>query len=97
MPMEGRKKPMKMKYEKPTAAVERYELSQAIAGCVTKIGMNGTNSCIRKDDDPPPAMRDAANMGWFADNTCAAGLTPNIGTMYDGVCYHTSNAATFHS
>ena len=88
---------MKMKYNKPMAAVERYELSQAIAGCVTKIGMNGTRSCIRTDEDTPPAMRDAATAGWFADNTCFSGFIPNIGTMYDGICYHTQNAATFQS
>ena len=29
---------MRIKYEKPLVAVERYELSQAIAGCVIKIG-----------------------------------------------------------
>ena len=86
---------MKMKYEKPLAAVERYELSQAIAGCVTKIGLNGTNSCVRTDSDTPPAMRQAANAGWFADITCVN--VPEIGTLYNGICYHTQNAATFQS
>ena len=29
---------MKIKYEKPLVAVEHYELSQAIASCIIKIG-----------------------------------------------------------
>lgn len=88
---------MKMKYEKPMAAVERFELSQAIAGCVTKIGPSGTNGCIRTDADTPPKMREWANAGWFVDSTCQPGAIVEIGTVFDGVCYHTAAAATFQS
>lgn len=86
---------MKMKYEKPIAAVERYELSQAIAGCITKIGPNGSNECIRVDADTPPQMRQWANAGWFVDNTCFEMV--EIGTKFDNICYHTQALATFQS
>lgn len=90
---------MKMKYEKPLVAVERYELSQAIAGCVFKIGPNGTNSCIRTDPDTPPIIKSRANDGYFADNTClpmgSFMVTP--GTQFDGICYHTNANAIFPS
>jgi hypothetical protein len=88
---------MKIKYEKPLVAVERYELSQAIAGCITKIGPNGSNACIRTDPDTPGAMRSDANRGYFADNTCLPMFIVNQGAMYDGICYHTQANATFPS
>jgi hypothetical protein len=88
---------MKMKYAKPLVAVERYELSQAIAGCVIKIGANGTRGCILSDSDTPPAMRSDANLGRFADNTCLPFNKVNIGERFDGICYHTQANATFPS
>ena len=94
---EGRMVVMKMKYEKPLVAVERYELSQAIAGCVIKIGANGTRSCIMTDDDTPPAMRSDANLGRFADSTCLPFNQVSIGECFDGICYHTQANATFPS
>lgn len=88
---------MKTKYEKPMVAVERYELSQAIAGCVTKIGPNGSNSCIRTDPDTPDSMRSDAIRGRFADSTCLPTEIVNIGEVFDGICYHTQASATFPS
>lgn len=88
---------MKIKYQKPQVAVERYELSQAIAGCITKIGPNGSNACIRTDADTPAAMRSDANRGYFADNTCLPMFIVNQGSIYDGICYHTQANATFPS
>lgn len=86
---------MKLKYEKPQAAVERYELSQSIAGCITKIGPSGSNSCVRTDPDTPPQMRQMANAGWFADYTCNE--IAKEGDTFNGICFHTQNAATFQS
>lgn len=94
---EGRMVVMKMKYEKPLVAVERYELSQAIAGCVIKIGANGTRTCILNDEDAPPAMRSDANLGRFADSTCLPFNRVNVGELFDGSCYHTQASATFPS
>ena len=90
---------MKMKYEKPLVAVERYELSQAIAGCVIKIGPSGTRTCIRTDADTPAVIRSRANDGYFADITCLPldGFMVTPGTQFDGVCYHTSASAIFPS
>lgn len=86
---------MKMKYEKPMVAVERYELSQAIASCVIKIGPNGSNSCIRTDPDTPDEMRSWAINTWFSDSTCT--LTVSTGQTFDGICYHTQANAAFQS
>lgn len=88
---------MKKVYEKPLVAVERYELSQAIAGCVIKIGPNGTNSCIIKDPDTPEAMRSHAELGGFANYTCLPMNYVNVGQMFDGICYHTQANAAFPS
>ena len=88
---------MKKKYLKPLVAVEHYELSQAIAGCLIKIGPNGSNTCIRTDADTPAAMRSAANNGYFADSTCLPMFVVLPGEQYDGICYHTQASAAFPS
>lgn len=90
---------MKMKYEKPLVAVERYELSQAIAGCVIKIGPSGSRTCIRTDADTPSIIRSRANDGYFADNTCLpmAPFMVTPGSQFDGICYHTQASAIFPS
>lgn len=88
---------LKKKYEKPLVAVEHYELSQAIAGCLIKIGPNGSNTCIRTDRDTPAAMRSAANDGWFADSTCLPISIAYPGQTFDGICYHTQASAAFPS
>lgn len=78
---------MKMKYEKPMVAVDRYELSQAIAGCTAiKIGLTSA-ACFLADDDAPPISKAYAANGWFADNTCFNKTV--AGVTYDGICYHT--------
>ena len=78
---------MKMKYEKPMAAIDRYELSQAIAGCAIKV--NQTSSlCFLRDADVPAQTKAFAANGWFVDaNGCK--IVTVAGTTYDGVCYHT--------
>lgn len=86
---------MKMKYEKPMVAVERYELSQAIASCIIKIGPNGTNSCIKTDPDTPEEMRSWAYNFYFSDATCS--FPVSTGQTFDGVCYHTQANAAFVS
>ena len=90
---------MKIKYEKPMVAVERYELSQAIAGCVIKIGPSGSRDCIRTDADTPPVIRSRANDGYFADHTCipTAPFMVTPGSQFDGICYHTQTSAIFPS
>lgn len=81
---------MKMKYEKPVVAVDRYELSQAIAGC--SIRVNSADSlCFLKDPDVPGIAKSYAANGWFVEG-CV--LTTIAGMNYDGMCYHTQvNAA----
>ena len=90
---------MRIKYEKPLVAVERYELSQAIAGCVIKIGPSGTRTCVRTDADTPPIIREYANNGYFSDNTCLPidNYIVKPGMQFDGICYHTSASAIFPS
>lgn len=85
---------MKMKYEKPMVAVDRYELSQSIAGC-ENIKVSYTDSgCFLLDPDVPFILKSHA-MGnlWFADDTCGnvvvEGEVLDGGAVYDGFCYHT--------
>ena len=85
---------MKIKYEKPMVAVERYELSQSIAACVIKIGPSGSQYCIQNDPQTPDEMRDAAWEGLFATD-CSE--TASSGQTFDGICYHTQASATFVS
>lgn len=79
---------MKMKYEKPMVAVDRYELSQAIAGCV--INVNSTGSvCFLTTEGIPPQMKEFAASGWFVDPVGCITQTAE-GTTFDGICIHTS-------
>lgn len=86
---------MRMKYEKPLVAVDRYELSQAIAGCSVKVGL-ADRGCFLRDADVPAQMKSYAYYGWFVDTTgtnpcntkIAAGQTYNDDA--DGFCYHTN-------
>lgn len=77
---------MKMKYEKPMVAVDRYELSQSIAGCIISVGLTDS-ACFLLDNDVPPQMKELAATGWFVDGGCMYQSTE--GTSYDGVCIHT--------
>lgn len=86
---------MKLKYEKPLIAVERYALSQAIASCPTQVGF-GDNVCIAKDDDVPPLMQEMASVGLFGQGRCEVEAT-GIEDDYDGVCYHTNVGLLFCS
>lgn len=77
---------MKMKYQKPMVAVDRYELSQSIAGCNIKVGST-SGMCFLKDPDVPNSMKSFAYYGWFADDACTYRVI--AGNNYDGFCYHT--------
>ena len=78
---------MKLKYEKPMVAVDRYELSQSIAGCAIKVG--ATNGmCFLRDPDVPNKIKSYAYYGWFASGDCSH--RPRSGDDYDGFCYHTA-------
>ena len=85
---------MKKKYMAPAIAIERYELTQSIAGCSTKIGFLNS-ACVEKDPDATPEMKDLAGFGFFTDSKCdlsAVGMDSN-----DGICYHTNANAAFSS
>lgn len=85
---------MKMKYEKPLVAVDRYELSQAIAGCGIKV--NYLDSiCVLSDPDVPNISKSYASNGWFTEGNCARFTI--AGMDYDGICYHTQVNAVFLS
>lgn len=86
---------MKLKYEKPMVAVERYELSQSIASCAIKMAVGGTQYCLLFEDPVPKPIRDAAGLGYFADSDCD--IQPNKGDTFDGICYHTSAGGAFIS
>ena len=80
---------MKLKYEKPMVAVDRYELSQSIAGCV--INVNFTDSVCFLTSNVPDMIKELASSGWFVEG-CA--FFAQDGASFDGVCIHTSaNAA----
>lgn len=81
---------------KPLVAVERYELTQAIASCATKIGFLDSD-CVKKDPDATPQMKDLAWTGWFHDGGCASDKVATGTDPYDGMCYHTNANAAFNS
>ena len=79
---------MKMKYEKPAVAVDRYELSQAIAGCSgIKVSLE-SSQCFLNSSNVPANIKAYAANGWF---TAAGDCNIRVisGVTYDGVCYHT--------
>lgn len=79
---------MKMKYEKPMVAVDRYELSQAIAGCSgIKVSLE-SSACFLNDPDVPAISKAYAANGWFTANGKCSIQTVS-GVTYDGICYHT--------
>lgn len=86
---------MKLIYEKPMMAVERYELTQSIATCVTKIGLLNSE-CVIKDPDAPGPMKDYAEYyGYFISGACD--LSGEALGEYNGICYHTTANAAFSS
>lgn len=88
---------MKMKYEKPLVAVERYELSQSIASCAIKVGPNGSNGCIKDNGQGLGGMWSMAYAGYFASVTGGCDWVASIGQDFSGVCYHTQANAAFVS
>ena len=86
---------MKKTYEKPSVAIEYYELSQAIAACETKIGLLDSQCVLADPDATAGAKTLAQNWGYFSAGACqldAAGMENG-----DGICYHTSANAMFSS
>ena len=79
---------MKKTYEKPMVAIDRYKLSQAIAGCsAIKVGLE-SSSCFMKDPDVPAITKAYAANGWFtANGECK--IQTVSGVSYDGICYQT--------
>ena len=84
---------MKKQYEKPTLAVEYYQLTQAIAACVTKIGFLDS-ACVKQDPDATNQMKNLAWGGYFVSgcDQSATGMDQN-----DSICYHTNASAAFTS
>lgn len=88
---------MKMKYQKPTAAVEYYKLSQSIAACSIHINALD-NNCVVFDDDTPEEMRSyALSYPDYFSIGCAEVCTSPDHYDYDGLCYHTQVNACFTS
>lgn len=85
---------MKLKYERPMAVVERYELSLAISACSTRIGLLNS-ACVYKDSDAPAEMRALAINNWFTAGHCVN--VPSINQTSDGICFHTNANAAFKS
>lgn len=85
---------MRIPYIKPTVAVERYELSQSIAGCSVRIGLINS-ACVYNDPDAPGDMKALAVNGWFTAGNCVT--TASGGQSADGTCFHTSANAAFRS
>ena len=90
-----------MKYQKPTIAVEQYELSQSIVACSIKIAF-ASNSCVRRDADAPDEMRSIAFSYpmYFAQQCDGSGELDVInGSVIskDALCYHTQTNSTFTS
>lgn len=83
---------MKLKYEKPMVAVDRYELTQAIAGCSIKVN-SIDRLCFTLDEDVPDKLKSFAMVeGWFVDGTSglsACTVWIKAGDGHDGYCYHT--------
>ena len=76
-------------------AVERYELTQTVATCATKIGFLDSQ-CVENDPDATPQMKDFAHSGLFtAEGNCSQYALGMDGL--DKFCYHTNINAAFNS
>lgn len=84
---------MKKQYEKPTLAVEYYQLTQAIAACVTKIGFLDS-ACVKQDPDATNQMKNLAWEGYFMTG---CDQVPTDMDQNDSICYHTNANAAFNS
>lgn len=87
---------MKKIYTTPMIAIERYELTQSIATCITKIGFI-SSECVQKDPDAPDEMKDYAWDGYFVDTTVCDNFISEDMDGADTICYHTSANAAFNS
>lgn len=86
---------MKKEYVTPEIAIEHYEVTQAIASCVTKIGLLSSD-CVKNDPDATTGMKDLAWSGFFTDEgNCESYAIGMDG--YDSICYHTNASAAFSS
>ncbi|MBQ8230403.1 MAG: hypothetical protein IJZ34_00525 [Lachnospiraceae bacterium] len=85
---------MKKAYVTPVVTIEHYELTQAIAACVTKIGLVNSE-CVKNDPDATNQMKDFAYAGWFTSGNCNEAAVGMDG--YDKICYHTNASAAFSS
>ena len=85
---------MKKKYIAPAIAIERYELTQSIAGCSTKIGLSNSE-CVKNDPDATSQMKDLAWTGFFTENKCDVSAIGMDGS--DSICYHTNANTAFNS
>ncbi len=83
-------------YEKPMVLVDRFELTQTIAACVTKIGFVNSD-CVFKDADSPIDAKRLAYAGWFTAGNCGDKYVITGMASNDGICYHTSTNAMFSS
>lgn len=80
-------------------AIERYELTQAIASCALKIGFND-RLCVLKDADAQGlyGMLNLAASGFFTAEGCFGNCpSDRTGEDEDGICYHTLANAAFTS
>ena len=84
---------MKKQYEKPTLAVVYYQLTQAIAACVTKIGFLDS-ACVKQDPDATNQMKNLAWEGYFMTG---CDQVPTDMDQNDSICYHTNASAAFNS
>ena len=74
-------------------AVERYDLSQTITACITKIGLLDS-ACVLSDIDAPREMKSLAVGKWF---TSSCDNVMRGGQSSDGICYHTNANSAFNS
>ena len=84
-----------MKYEKPMAAIEFYQLSQSIAACSIGISYLDRN-CVINDDDTPAETRSIALFyPQYFSTPCEKNATVIQGN--DFICVHTQVNALFTS
>lgn len=85
---------MKKKYTTPMIAVEKYELTQAIAACDIKIGF-ASSDCVLNDPDSSDIMKNYAMSKTFLEGYCIRAGNNMVDS--DGICYHTSITTAFTS
>ena len=85
---------MKKTYVAPAIAIERYELTQTIAACMTIIGLNDS-ACVLAAPGVTDQMKDLASIGWFVEGACAESASGM--DNFDGICVHTNANTAFTS